>query len=381
MALDDVLLSDDDRDVRHLVRAIAEAEIAPRAQEVDATGLFPHHAMKKLAETGLLGILIPPEFGGSGGSKLQYVLAVEEVAKACAATALTYMTQAHGAVPILIAGTEAQKLRWLPRIVAGDSLAAIALTEPHAGSDLASIALRAERHGSDYHLSGQKIFITNGGVADLMTVLVRTSEGRGGLTALEIDGRPVGLVAGSPLKKMGVRGSNTVELFFDDVVVPGDGLLGGEGQGFRIALETLDLARLSTAAQALGIADRALRTAVAYARQRRQFGQTIGRFQAVQFKLVDMHARVATARQLLYSVARWADTGEPFGSDAALAKVVCSDTAMAVTTEAVQIHGGYGYIEEYEVERLMRDAKVTQIYDGTNEINRLVIARALLVEG
>lgn len=378
MELGDSLLSPEDRETRALVRSIADAEIAPRARTIDTEGQFPDHAMGKLAEAGLLGILVPDEYGGSAGTKLQYVIAVEEVARACAATATTFMTQAHGALPVLLAGTEGQKRRWLPRIASGESISAIALTEPDAGSDLAALALRAEKDGPSYRLSGQKMFITNGGVASLFTVLCRTGDGREGITALEIDGRPDGLTTGTPFKKMGIRGSNTVQLFFDEVLVPQSHRLGGEGDGFAVAGGTLDFARMSTAAQSLGIASRALTEALTYAANRRQFGKPISEHQAIQFKLVDMHAQVTAARQLLYTVARLADRGERFGAESAMAKVVCSDTAMAVTVEAVQIFGGYGYLEEYEVERLMRDAKITQIYDGTNEINRLVVARGLL---
>lgn len=380
--LGDSLLGEDDLAARDLARTIATAEIEPRAAAVDG-GEFPRAAMEVLGQAGLLGLLIPAEYGGAGATKLQYALVLEEISKACASTGVTFMTQASAAQPIVVGGTDEQRHRWLPRIASGEVIAAMGLTEPGAGSDLASLTTRATlQPDGSYLLNGQKTFITNGGHADLMCILCRTSDepGSNGISVVVLEGSPPGLTRGRPMRKMGLRGSSTVELFFDDVHVPPDAVLGTPGHGWRYAMTTVDSARLSTAAQALGIAQGAYDIAAAYASERRQFGRPIASFQALSFKLVDMYAAIAGARALLYQVANDSD-GPQFRSGAATAKFVCSDVAMRVTTEAVQVLGGYGYMEEYVVERMMRDAKVTQIYDGTNEINRLVVAREQGLDG
>ena len=380
MELAGVGLSDDDCALQQMVRQLVADEIAPRAAEIDRESRFPTEAMAALGEVGLLGLLVPEDRGGSGGTKLQYVIVVEEIAKACGASALTYMTQAHGTVPILIAGDDGQKQRWLPSLCDGSTIGAIALSEPEAGSDLASLRTRATREGDAYVLDGQKMFITSGDIAGAICVFARTGEaGPRGISAFIVDGDSKGLTAGKPLEKMGMRGSHTVELAFEAVRLAADQRLGDEGTGFATAMRTLDLARLSTAAQAIGLAQGALDRALVYAQSREQFGKPIYDFQAVQFRIVDMHIRIEQARALLHRVAKLFDA-EPDGRHSratAIAKVACSDVAMTVTTDAVQTLGGYGYITEYEVERLMRDAKVTQIYDGTNDINRLVIGREL----
>jgi alkylation response protein AidB-like acyl-CoA dehydrogenase len=374
-------LSESDLAIRTMVRSLVDREIAPVAAAIDREGRFPAEALKALAAVDLLGLLVPEEYGGAGGSMWQYVLVVEEIARGCASTAATYMTQAHCAVPIMLAGDQEQKERWLPALARGEAIGAIALTEPEAGSDLASLTTRARGIRDGYVLNGTKMFITNGGHADVICVLARTggTAAKRPLTFLLVDGKSAGLTRGTPLKKMGIRASETVELSFDNVRVAEGDRLGQEGEGWGIAMRTLDTARLSTAAQALGIAQGAYEHALRYARERRQFGKAIYDFQAVMFRLVDMAIQIESARALLHRVARAVDQGSPgpLSGASAMVKVLCSDTAMKVTTDAVQTLGGYGFIEENQVERFMRDAKITQIYDGTNDINRLVVGRGL----
>ena len=379
--LADVDLSAEDVALREMVRALVAEQIAPRAAEVDEQARFPTEALEALAKVDLLGMLVPAEFGGAGGTKLQYAITVEEIARACGSTSATYMTQAHGALPLTLAGTEEQKRRWLPPLAAGEVVGAIALSEPHAGSDLADMRTTAVASADGFVLDGGKMFITNGGQADLVCVFAKTdpSAGHRGISAFLVDGDAAGLSAGAPLKKMGIRGSNTVELFLDSVQVDRTRLLGDPGAGFGLAMRTLEGARLSTAAQALGLGQGAYDIAFAYAQERTQFGVPIYDHQAVQFRLVDMHIALEAARSLLYRTARLMDerSGERHAEATAVAKVHCSDVAMRVATDAVQTLGGYGYMQEYEVERFMRDAKITQIYDGTNDINRLVVGREL----
>jgi len=376
----DLGLSAEDLALRDLVQDLVEKHVAPEALMTDREARFPRPAMDVLATVGLLGIAVPEAYGGSGGTEIQYLLAVEELARACGSTSLTYMTQIHACLVLMAAGSEEQKHRGLPSLCDGSRIGAIALTEPAAGSDLGSLTTRARKVEDGYVLDGAKVFITNGGVADLLCVFARTSDdGARGVSVFVVEAGSPGLSTGEPLQKMGMRGSNTVEVFLDGVVVTESQRLGPEGSGFATAMRILEGARLSTAAQALGLAQGAFDRALAYARAREQFGRPIFDFQAVQFRLVDMHTNIAAARALLYQVGRVVDA-DPNGSHAAasaMVKVHCSDVAMAVTTDAVQTLGGYGYIEEYEVERFMRDTKVTQIYDGTNDINRLVVARGL----
>lgn len=382
MDIDDIGLDTETLALRATLREVVKNEIAPRAREVDEQGIFPAEAMKLFGELGLLGILIPERYGGAGGTKLQYAIAVEEISRACAATGVTFMTQAHGSLPIMLGGSEEQKQRWLPSIASGERVTGIALSEPHAGSDLAAAKTTARLADGQYVINGSKIFITNGGHADTICTFLSTdpSAGARGLSALLVDTAGPGVEAGPPLAKMGIRGSETVELFFDGARVPSEHRLGEEGSGFGLAMGTLDAARLSTAAQALGIAQGAYDLAFAYACEREQFGRPIYDHQAVQFRLVDMHIQIQAARAATYRVASLIDA-DPDGrhsKETATVKVLASDIAMRVTTDAVQCLGGYGYMREYEVERMMRDAKVTQIYDGTNDINRLVIGRELL---
>jgi alkylation response protein AidB-like acyl-CoA dehydrogenase len=377
----DLGLSDDDLAVRHAVRQIVAAEIEPLARQVDEDELFPHHGLMTLAEGGFTGILIPEEFGGAGGTMMQYCIAMEEISYACAATAATFMTQLHGVLPILIAGTDEQRWRWLPETVSAQQIAAIAITEPHAGSDVASMSTIALRVDGGYVLNGQKIFITNGNHAGLMTVFARTDpkDRHKGISIFALDLPADGVTFGEPLKKMGIRGSDTATVFFDDVFLEEDRLVGGEGAGFGVAMGALGDARISTAAQAVGIARRAYDTASEYLQAREQFGKPVADFQAVQVPLMDMYSDITAARLMLYQLARYIDARArtEFSVEAAMAKVYCSDIAVRTTSTAVELMGGYGYMREYVVERLARDAKITQIYDGTNAINRLNMARRM----
>jgi alkylation response protein AidB-like acyl-CoA dehydrogenase len=381
----DELTSLDLRDVdlatRAAAREIASKEIAPRAREVDEREAFPHEGLRHLLDAGFAGILVPEADGGSGGTMLQYCLVMEEVAHACAATSATFMTQVHGLLPILMVGDADQRQRWLPGAVSGERIASIALTEPQAGSDVASMRTTAVRADGGYRISGSKIFITNGNEAGLMSVFARTDpdDRHGGISIFVVELPCEGVTFGPPLKKMGIRGSDTAEVFLDGVQVGEDQRLGEEGAGFLTAIGALGDARISTAAQAVGVARRAYEIAEAYTAEREQFGRPIRDFQAVQLALMEMYTDVVSARLLLYQVARLidAEARDEYGVEAAMAKVRCSDIAMRVASRAVDLLGGYGYMREYEVERLMRDAKVTQIYDGTNDINRINMAKQL----
>ncbi len=365
-----------------VVRELVNEKVAPRAAAIDESGEFPWDVKELFAENDLLGIPIPAEYGGLGGTFLTYVKVVEEVAKACASSSLIVAVQELGMLPIMIGGSEAQKQRFLPKIASGEHLAAYALTEVSSGSDaLGSMRTRAERHGDEYRLNGQKIWITNGSVADVVCVFAVTdpSAGSRGVSAFVVEKGTPGFHVGKKEKKMGIRGSPTVELIFEDCVVPAANRLGEEGEGFTIAMKVLDKSRPGIAAQALGIAAGALDYATAYAKDRIAFGKPIGQHQGVGFMLADMKTEVEAARALLYEAARKCDEGAPDVTLwAAMAKLKCGDVAMSVTTDAVQVLGGFGYSCEYPVERMMRDAKITQIYEGTQQIQRLVVARNLV---
>ncbi len=365
-----------------VVRELVNEKVAPRAAAIDESGEFPWDVKELFAENDLLGIPIPAEYGGLGGTFLTYVKVVEEVAKACASSSLIVAVQELGMLPIMIGGSEAQKQRFLPKIASGEHLAAYALTEVSSGSDaLGSMRTRAERHGDEYRLNGQKIWITNGSVADVVCVFAVTdpSAGSRGVSAFVVEKGTPGFHVGKKEKKMGIRGSPTVELIFEDCVVPAANRLGEEGEGFTIAMKVLDKSRPGIAAQALGIAAGALDYATAYAKDRIAFGKPIGQHQGVGFMLADMKTEVEAARALLYEAARKCDEGAPNVTLwAAMAKLKCGDVAMSVTTDAVQVLGGFGYSCEYPVERMMRDAKITQIYEGTQQIQRLVVARNLV---
>ena len=375
-------LTDEQELLRQTVRQLADERIAPRAAEIDTSEEFPWDVKELLAEHEILALPFPPVYGGVSGELLTLCLAVEEIARVCVTSSLILAVQALGSRPILIAGTDEQKRRWIPDLAAGKRLAAFALTEAGAGSDPAAMRATARREGDAYVLDGGKRFITQGGVADMYAVFAVTDpaapKGKG-ISCLMVDGDSAGFSVARLEHKMGIRGSPTAELVFEGVRVPAANLLGREGEGYRIALKTLEHSRPGIAAQAVGIAQGATDVAVDYARTREQFGRPIGEFQMVQAMLADMATRTEAARQLLYKACVEIEAGSPHAMRwAAMAKLFAGDTAMAVTTDAVQVLGGYGYTSDYPVERMMRDAKITQLYEGTQQIQRLVIARDLL---
>ncbi|HEX6796208.1 MAG TPA: acyl-CoA dehydrogenase family protein [Ktedonobacterales bacterium] len=365
-----------------VVRDLARDKVAPRAAEIDAKGEFPWDMKALLAEQGILGLPFPEEYGGLGSSELTILKTIEELAKACATTALILCVQQLGALPILLAGTEEQKQRYIPKLASGEWLAAYALTEPGSGSDAGAMRTRARKKGDTWVLNGLKHFITNAGIAHVNTVFAIAEDEEGnelGQTCFVVEGDRPGFRLGNIENKMGIRGSQTGELVFEDCVIPAENLLGQVGEGFKIGLRTLDRTRPGIAAQALGIAQGALDFAAQYAKQRVQFGKPIATNQAIQFMLADMDIKVEAARQLIYHVAEMMDAGVPrFSRESAIAKTFASDMAMEVTNDAIQVLGGYGYMKEFPVERMLRDAKITQIYEGTNQIQRVVIARNLL---
>ena len=379
----DLGLSEDQLSIRAGLRELARTRIEPRAREVDETGAFPWDYVELFRGHDVFAIPFAAEHGGLGGGALTLALAVEELARVDTTASLILAVQALGSYPIILAGSDEQRRRLLPDLASGARLAAYALSEPGAGSDPAAMETRAERRGGGYAITGSKTWITGGGVADTITVFAKTDPGAGaaGISAFVLeDARNLpGLSASTIHGKLGIRGSNTAELRFDGVTVPEANRLGAEGEGLRIAFRVLDRSRPGIAAQAVGIAQGALECAAGYARDRRQFGRPIAEFQAIQFMLADMDAQVQAARAVTHQACRMIDAGaDGITRMAAIAKLVASDTAMRVTTDAVQVLGGYGYVSDFPVERMMRDAKITQIYEGTNQIQRLVIARALL---
>jgi alkylation response protein AidB-like acyl-CoA dehydrogenase len=374
--------SDEEAMILEVVRELVAEKVAPRAAEIDEKGEYPQDLRKLFSENDLLGIPIPAEYGGLGGTFQTYVKVVEEIAKACASSSLIVAVQELGMLPILIGGSDEQKKRYLPKLASGEWIAAYALTEAGSGSDAAgSMRTRAEKKGDKYVLNGQKIWITNGSVADLICVFAVTDpeKGANGISAFVVEKTFPGFHVGKLEKKMGIRGSPTVELIFDNCEVPVENMLGNEGEGFKIAMKVLDKSRPGIAAQALGIAQGALDYATNYAKERVAFGKPIGQQQGVSFMLADMKTETEAARLLLYEAARKCDENAPDVTLwAAMAKLKCGDVAMSVTTDAVQVLGGFGYSVEYPVERMMRDAKITQIYEGTQQIQRLVIGRNLI---
>ena len=368
-------------DFRDTIRQIARERIAPRAAEIDERAEYPHDLRQLLSEQDILGLPFEIEHGGTGTGTLMLNMAVEEIAKACASTALILMIQELGTLPVKLFGTDELKHRLLPRCASGEWTPAFALSEPEAGSDPGGMLTRARRDGDEWVITGTKNWITNLGVADFYVVFAVTDPDAGhsrGITAFVVEADRPGFSVGKLEHKLGIRGSPTGQPIFDGVRVPQDNVIGEINEGFKVAMATLDRSRLGVAAQALGIAQGATDYAAAYAQERRQFGKPIASFQAIQFKLADMETQCAAARELLYQACAKIDRGDPdVGKYSAMAKLFCSDTAMSVTVEAVQVLGGYGYVKEYPVERMMRDAKITQIYEGTNEIQRLVIARTL----
>jgi alkylation response protein AidB-like acyl-CoA dehydrogenase len=368
-------------DFRDTIRQIARERIAPRAAEIDEKAEYPHDLRALLAEQDILGLPFETEHGGTGTGTLMLNMAVEEIAKACASTALILMIQELGTLPIKLFGSEELKRRFLPRCASGEWSPAFALSEPEAGSDPGGMLTRAVQDGDDWIIDGTKNWITNLGVADFYVVFAvtdREASSSRGITAFVVEADRPGFSVGKLEHKLGIRGSPTGQPIFDGVRVPGENVIGDVGQGFKVAMGTLDRSRLGVASQALGIAQGATDYAAAYAGERKQFGKPINSFQAIQFKLADMETHCAAGRELLYQACSKVDRGDPdIGKYSAMAKLFNSDAAMRITVEAVQILGGYGYVKEYPVERMMRDAKITQIYEGTNEIQRLVIARTL----
>jgi alkylation response protein AidB-like acyl-CoA dehydrogenase len=378
-------LSDEQRELRDLVRRLAAERVAPRAAEIDATGEFPWDVVDALREAEILALPFEDRYGGTGTGTLMLLVAIEELSKVCATTGLILAVQALGAIALDLHGSEEQKERYVPRLASGEWLCAYALTEPGSGSDSAAMLTTARREGDEYVLDGSKRFITNAGVAKLYTVFAKTDPeaGHRGITCFLVEAGAPGFEVGRIEPKMGIKGSTTGELFLTGCRVPAASRIGEEGDGFRIAMRVLDRSRPGIAAQALGIAQGATDYALEYARSRETFGKPIAEHQMIQAMLADMETKCAAARGLLYRVGAMLDggvDGPELTKAAAQAKLFCSDAAMDVTTDAVQILGGYGYMREYPVERMMRDAKITQIYEGTNQVQRLVIAREMLRE-
>jgi acyl-CoA dehydrogenase len=377
---DDFYLTPEQREMRGLVRAIARERIAPMAAHVDETEAYPEEGLKVLGEQGLMGLYIPEAYGGTDMGTLAFCLAVEEIAWACASSAIIYLVQYVGGFPIVAAGTEEQKRRYLPRLASGEITAAFSLSEPGAGSDAASISTRAVRKGDRYVLNGTKLWVSNGSKASVITLFATVDRGRGkgGVTAFLVEPTCSGFTVGKLERKLGIRGSPTAALHLTDCEVPVENRLGEEGEGYKIALKVLDGSRPAVGAQAVGIGQAALDASVAYAKERHQFGQPIAAFQGIQFMLADMAIGVHASRLLVHHAAALVDRGAPKTAlESSMAKCFAADTAVKVATDAVQIFGGYGYTREYPVERFMRDAKITQIYEGTNQIQRVVIAREL----
>ncbi|MFC1621188.1 acyl-CoA dehydrogenase family protein [Candidatus Omnitrophota bacterium] len=379
----DYLLTEEQIMVRDLARQIAKEKIKPVAAQYDVDGTFPWDIVKILADSDLCGIYIDEKYGGTGGGSMELVLATEELSKACGGISLALAATALGTYPILLFGTEAQKEKYLPDIAKGKKLAAFAITEAGAGSDASAVATTADKKGDHYVLNGTKQWITNGGEADTYTVVAsvdRRKGARGAATFIVEKGTP-GFEFGKKEDKMGIRASATRELVFTDCKIPKENLLGKEGGGFIVAMKTFDQSRPGVAAQALGIAQGALDLTVEYVKERKQFGKSVSSFQGVQFMLADIATEIEAARALIYATARMLDSGaKKVAKDSAIAKLFASDMAMKVTVDCVQLFGGYGYMRDYPIEKYMRDAKITQIYEGTNQIQRSIIALNLLKE-
>ena len=378
-------LTDEQREIRELVRTIAREKIAPRAAEIDESHEFPWDIVELYRENDIFALFFDEEHGGLGTGTLLALIAIEEVSKVCATSGLILAVQELGSLGLKLAGTEEQRQRYLPKLAGGEWLCAYALTEAGSGSDSAAMRTTAKRDGDEYVLNGSKRFITNAGVANLYTVFAKTDPegGHAGISAFVVEGDAPGFEVTRLEPKMGISGSTTGELAFDDLRIPAANLLGGEGEGFKIAMRILDRSRPGVAAQALGIAQGATDYALEYAKTRETMGKPIAQHQLIQAKLADMETETEAARGLLYRFGRMVDEGADdaeLTKASAMAKLKCGDVAMYVTTEAVQILGGYGYIKEYPAERFMRDAKITQIYEGTQEVQRLVIAREMLKE-
>ena len=372
-------LGEAERQTRELARTLARQRIAPLAAQVDETESYPTESLRVLGAQGLMGLYVPEAYGGAGLGALAFCLAVEEIAWACASTAVIFLVQYAAGYPLVSHGTEAQKKRYLPRLASGEITCALSISEPGAGSDAAGMTTTAVRRGDRYVLNGTKMWVTNGSHASVLTLFATVDRGRGhkGVTAFLVEPTFPGFALGKLERKMGVRGSPTVAIHLADCEVPLENRLGAEGEGFRVALGALDRSRPAVGAQAVGIAQAALDAAVGYAKERRQFGQPIGAFQGIQFMLADMAMAVHGSRLMVHHAAALLDRGATASMESSMAKCFAGDAAMKVATDAVQVFGGYGYTREYPVERFMRDAKITQIYEGTNQIQRIVIAREL----
>lgn len=379
----DFHLSKEHEMLRKMYREFAQNEVKPLAEEVDEKEMFPEETVKKMAKLGMMGIYFPKEYGGAGADVLAYAMCVEELSKVCGTTGV--IVSAHTSLccaPIFEHGTEEQKQKYLPKLCAGEWIGAFGLTEPNAGTDASGQQTTAVLEGDHYVLNGSKIFITNAGYANVFIVFAMTDQkaGNHGISAFIVERNFPGFSVGKHEKKMGIRGSSTCELIMEDCIVPKENLLGKEGKGFKIAMQTLDGGRIGIASQALGLGEGAIDEAIAYTKERVQFGRRISQFQNTQFQLADMHTRMQAAQFLVYSAAMKKENHEPYSADAAMAKLFAAEAASDVTRRAVQLFGGYGYTREYPVERMMRDAKITEIYEGTSEVQRMVIASHLGVK-
>lgn len=376
----DFEMNDDQRMMQKMVRDFVQDEVIPQGVITDETHEFPSELIRQMGKLGLMGIPIPEEYGGAGTDFLSYIIAIEEIAKGCASTAVILAVHTSvGSFPVLYFGTEEQKQKYLPKLARGEMIGAFALTEANSGSDASSMETTAVQRGDHYILNGSKRFITNAGYAGVYTVMAATDRSKGpyGVTSFLVDKDTPGFRVGKKEEKMGLHGSSTCELIFEDAVVPVENRLGAEGEGFKVAMSLLEGGRIGIGAQALGIGQAAFEAALDYAQERVQFKHPIYDFQGIQFMLADMTTQLEAARLLIYQAAARKMAGIPCGKEASMAKMFASDTAVRVTTDAVQIFGGYGYCKEYKVERYMRDAKITQIYEGTNQIQRIVIAKNL----
>jgi len=377
----DYLLTEEQKMIKDLAHKIAEEKIRPVAAKYDKTEEFPWDVLKVIGESDLFGLFIPEEYGGMGVSVTNLCLATEELSRACGGIAVCYAASALGTFPIVLFGNDAQKRKYLPDLAKGKKIAAFGLTEPEAGSDASAIKTTARKEGSHYILNGTKHFITNGGEAEIYTVIAMTDKTRGarGASAFILEKGMKGFTFGKKEDKLGIRASTTMELIFNDCKVPAENLLSKEGMGFIVTMKTFDMSRPGVAAQALGIAQGALELAVKYSRQRVQFGKAISSFQGIQWMLADMATELEAARALVYACAREVDAGvKDVARDSAMAKLFASDVAFKICDQALQIHGGYGYMKDYPIEKYLRDAKITQIYEGTNQIQRNIIGLQLI---
>ncbi|MBQ2846493.1 MAG: acyl-CoA dehydrogenase [Firmicutes bacterium] len=367
--------------VRKMVREFAETEVEPIAAEIDKEHRFPVETVEKMAKYGLLGVPFPTEYGGAGGDHISYAITVEELSRKCASTGV--ICSAHTSLccwPIFAWGTEEQKRKYLPDLLAGKTLGAFGLTEPNAGTDASGQQTRAEDKGDHWLLNGAKVFITNGGYADVFVVMAMTDKSKGnhGISSFIVEKGDEGFSIGKTEDKMGICASSTTELIFQNCKIPKDRLLGEVGQGFKVAMSTLDGGRIGIASQALGIAQGALDVTLDYMKARKQFGKSLSKFQALQFTVAELATEIEAARLLIYKAADMKDKHLAYGPAAAMAKLFAAETAMHVTTKCVQLHGGYGYTKDYPVERMMRDAKITEIYEGTSEVQKMVIAASVI---